>query len=246
MLRIINGHNYLSSNFELWYSLLDIIGSYLLTGKVPKIIEAVKFIPMGVQKSLRKTRILGIDIDPLKDNVVQILVEERQRIKQELKNTEGSDPEYQHLSSRAQAMKILVNALSYGIFIELNPKDKKSEFQVNGLDNFVTKENRFDGDVGVLERKRIHADGIVYIGKEANNIEDQPLDVTGAQVFINEGEIKQKILALTPREARKCEVDRSNLNKIKNRVKNGKLSSLETPAVKRLVDYIVTGYSQAL
>jgi hypothetical protein len=138
------GINYLSSNSEMWYSLPDVIGSYLLTGKVPKIIEAVKFIPKGVQKGLRKSRVLGIDIDPLKDNVVQVLVEERQRIKQELKNTEGNDPEYQHLSSRAQAIKILVNALSYGIFIELNPEDKKSEFQVYGLDNFVTKENKFE------------------------------------------------------------------------------------------------------
>jgi hypothetical protein len=46
-------------------------------------------------------------------------------------------------------------------------------------------ENKFEGDVGVLERKHIQADGMVYIGKEANNIEDQPLDVIGAQVFIN-------------------------------------------------------------
>jgi hypothetical protein len=38
----------------------------------------------------------------------------------------------------------LVNALSYGIFIELNPEDKKSEFQVYGLDNFITKEHKFE------------------------------------------------------------------------------------------------------
>jgi DNA polymerase elongation subunit (family B) len=138
------GINYLSSNSEMWYSFLDVIGSYLLTGKIPKIIEAVKFIPVGIQKGLRKTKILGIDIDPEKDNVVQVLVEERQKIKKILKNTDKNDPEYQHLSSRAQAIKILVNALSYGIFIELNPEDKKSEFQVYGLENFATTENRFE------------------------------------------------------------------------------------------------------
>ena len=37
------GINYLSSGSEMWYSLPDVIGSYLLTGKAPKIIEAVKF-----------------------------------------------------------------------------------------------------------------------------------------------------------------------------------------------------------
>ena len=138
------GINYLSSGSEMWYSLPDVIGSYLLTGKVPKIIEAVKFLPEGIQKRLRKSKILGIDIDPSKDNIIQVLVEERQRIKQELKNTDMNNPEFQHLSSRAQAIKILVNALSYGIFIELNPENRKSEFHVYGLENFVTKENRFE------------------------------------------------------------------------------------------------------
>jgi DNA polymerase elongation subunit (family B) len=138
------GINYLSSNSDMWYSLPDVIGSYLLTGKVPKIIEAVKFVPKGVQKGLRKTKILGIDIDPSKDNVIQVLVEERQKIKEELKKIGKNGPELQHISSRAQAIKILVNPLSYGIFIELNPEDKKSDFQVYGLDNFITKENRFE------------------------------------------------------------------------------------------------------
>ena len=64
-------------------------------------------------------------------------------------------------------------------------------------------ENKFDGEIGVLKRKHVQADGLVYIGKEANNIEDQPLDVTKSQVFINEEDIKQKILALTSEEARK-------------------------------------------
>lgn len=39
-------------------------------------------------------------------------------------------------------------------------------------------ENKFDGDIGVLERKHIQADGLIHIKKEANNIENQPLDVT--------------------------------------------------------------------
>lgn len=65
-------------------------------------------------------------------------------------------------------------------------------------------ENKFEGDIGVLERKHIQVNGLIYIGKEANNIEDQPLDVTKPQVFINMEEIMKIILALTPQEARKC------------------------------------------
>ena len=138
------GVNSLTSSSEMWFSLSDVLGSYLLTGKVPKIKEAIKFVPKGVQRGLRKTKILGIDIDPEKDNPIQIFVEERQKIKGQLKKVDKNDPDYQQLSSRAQNIKITVNALGYGIFIELNPEDKKSECQVYGLENFASKENRFE------------------------------------------------------------------------------------------------------
>nr|WP_232221985.1 DNA polymerase [Methanococcoides burtonii] len=138
------GINYLSSDSELWYALPDVINSVILTGKVPIIIEAIKFIPKGIQKGLKKSQILGIDVDPTKDNLVQVLVEERQNIKLHMKDISKDDPEYQQLSSRAQAIKILVNAMSYGIFIELNPENKKSDIQVFGLDDFNTSENRYE------------------------------------------------------------------------------------------------------
>ena len=125
------GVNYLTSDFELWYALPDVISSVLLTGKVPEIVEAVKFIPVGIQESLKETEILGIKIDSRKENLVQVLVEERQKIKGQEKN-------------RAQAIKILVNAMSYGIFIELNPEDKESDIEVYGLDNFQSSENRYE------------------------------------------------------------------------------------------------------
>lgn len=125
------GINYLSSDSELWYALPDVIASVILTGKVPKIVEAIKFIPVGIQKELRNSQIIGIDIDPAKDNLVQVLVEKRQKIKNQMKN-------------RAQAIKILVNSTSYGIFIELNPEDKKSLIQVHGLDCFETSESRYE------------------------------------------------------------------------------------------------------
>ncbi|WMW23199.1 hypothetical protein RE476_05045 [Methanolobus mangrovi] len=38
-------------------------------------------------------------------------------------------------------------------------------------------EPKFDGDVGILERRHVYADSVIYIGKESNNIEEQALDV---------------------------------------------------------------------
>ena len=138
------GINYLSSDFELWYSLPDVVGSVLLTGKVPEIVEAIRFIPKGIQANLNSSQILVIDIDPSKDNLVQVLVEERQKIKLRMRSFEKEDSEYQALKSRAQAIKILVNAMSYGIFIELNPEDKKSTIELHGLDSFQTSQNRYE------------------------------------------------------------------------------------------------------
>ncbi|WP_292463474.1 hypothetical protein [Methanolobus sp.] len=138
------GINYLKSDFDLWYALPDVIGSVLLTGKVAEIVEAVRFIPKGIQEGLKETRILGIDVNPTKENLVQVLVEERQKIKQELETLSESHLDYQPLKSRAQAIKILVNAMSYGIFIELNPEEKKSDIEVYGLDNFNSSENIYE------------------------------------------------------------------------------------------------------
>ncbi len=38
-------------------------------------------------------------------------------------------------------------------------------------------EHKFDGDIGLLERKHIVAVGVLHIGKEANSVDDQALDV---------------------------------------------------------------------
>ncbi|NOR47225.1 MAG: hypothetical protein GQ533_04160 [Methanosarcinaceae archaeon] len=83
-------------------------------------------------------------------------------------------------------------------------------------------ESKFEGDIGILERKHIQANEVVHIGKEANNIDEQTLKGQGAQVFKNEEELNAKILALIPKEAREFGVSRSVLNSIKNRIRSGR------------------------
>jgi len=138
------GINYLKSDTPMWSALPDVIASKLLTGKAPQILEAVRFVSKGIQKDLKSSEILGIPLDPRKNNLIQVLVEERQKIKERIKSLSTDSPEWMHLHSRQQAMKILVNAMSYGIFIELNPDEKKSEVEVYGLDQFSTKKNHHE------------------------------------------------------------------------------------------------------
>lgn len=138
------GINCLSSETPLWYALPDVIASKILTGKAPKILEAIRFVPKGIQDKLIPSQILGIALDPAKDNLIQVLVEERQKTKQQLKTIPETDPSHHQLTRRAEAIKILVNAMSYGIFIELNKESDKSTFDVYGLARFTPDESYFE------------------------------------------------------------------------------------------------------
>ena len=137
------GINYLSSTNNFWFALPDIISAKLLN-KVPKILKAIRFKPIGVQTDLKTINILGMNIDPLTDNPIKMLVEERQRIKEELKSLVPTDPRYKILQSRAQAIKIVVNSVCYGIFLELNPEEEETPIQVHGLDTFNTSKNYYE------------------------------------------------------------------------------------------------------
>ena len=99
-------------------------------------------------------------------------------------------------------------------------------------------ENKFDGDIGVLTRKQVHVDGVVYIGKEANNIDEQALDVARSQVFVNEEELKMKILALTPKEAREIGIKyRSALAYLKKKANGGDLN-FKSSNIRKIISYL--------
>lgn len=125
------GINKLIYKGSLWYALPDVISHKILTGKSPKIKRAIKFIPLGKQVSLEKTKILGTDFDPNEDNFIKRLVEERQKLK--LIN-----------KSKAQALKIMANATTYGIFIQLDPDDEKQELEVYSNKNFFSEEAKWE------------------------------------------------------------------------------------------------------
>jgi hypothetical protein len=115
----------LTSKTPLWYSIADVLASKLYTGKTPKIIQAYKFVPVGMQKGLNSINIQGIQIDPYKDDLFKKLVEYRKQLQNQ------KDP-------RQQIIKIIVNAISYGIFVEITTHDesKKISIDVYGLEHF--------------------------------------------------------------------------------------------------------------
>jgi len=69
-------------------------------------------------------------------------------------------------------------------------------------------ESKYDGNIGQLERRHIYVSEIVHIGKEANNIEDEPLDTGSVQVSGNEEKERLRIV-----EMRQCDAEREGIDR---------------------------------
>jgi len=123
------GVNYLSAHRPLWFTLADCVASKLLTGKAPKVVRAIRFSAKPPQPSLRAVEITGnreFQVDPYKDDFYKRVIELRRRVKGDLRDLKRRDPngqEVKNLAMNELALKILANATSYGIFIELNVED---------------------------------------------------------------------------------------------------------------------------
>jgi hypothetical protein len=114
------GVNYLQSSEALWFTIADCIASKILTGKTPRVLKAVSFQPGAQQEGLTPIRIAGdsdYEVDPATDDFYRRLIDLRSSIKTKMKSA-GPD-EREELDALQLALKILANATSYGIFVEL-------------------------------------------------------------------------------------------------------------------------------
>ena len=118
------GLNRISGEIPLWYTLADCINSKLQTGKPPNIVKALTFEPKGMQPRLRPINIGGnqeFRIDPRSGDFYKEMIELRSSIKARIKTCAVSEREA--LESQQQTLKILANATSYGIFVEINVEE---------------------------------------------------------------------------------------------------------------------------
>lgn len=116
------GLNHLTSDdTPLWFTLADCIASKLLTGKSPHILEAVSFVPGEIQSGLQSINVSGktdYSVNPVTDDLFKRVIELRQSVKEKM-NAASSD-ERIALDTEQNALKILANATSYGIYVEVN------------------------------------------------------------------------------------------------------------------------------
>ncbi len=116
----------------LWYALPDLAASVLLTGRVPRIVDAFAIEARGTLSSLHKITLRGtVPIDPRTQDFFRTVIEERKRL---ANNPALSDDERKRLD---KALKVLANATSYGIFAEMRREEALKDVSVTcyGIDS---------------------------------------------------------------------------------------------------------------
>ena len=122
------GLNYLTNDAGQWFTLADCIASKLLTGKAPEVLEAISFSPMEEQDGMTSFKVNGDEayaIDPANDDYYKRLIELRQSTKVQM--SEASGDEKARLDTQQNSLKIMANATSYGIFVEMNVEAAKDD-----------------------------------------------------------------------------------------------------------------------
>ena len=118
-------------NDAVWYSLPDLAVSVLLTGKVPKIVDAFRLEAHGVLDDLKPIKLRGsIEIDPRSQDFFKVVIEERKRL---TSRTDLTEVERKRLD---KALKVLANAASYGIYAEMirQESEHKTDVTCYGID----------------------------------------------------------------------------------------------------------------
>lgn len=118
------GWNHVTTEPDLTlpYMVADILAAKLYSGRAPRIVSATTFDPAGMQQ-LRSVKVLGVGVGP-GDGLIQTLAEQRQREKRS--GEPGS-------KARAEGLKTICNAGSYGIFVEVNRKNRTGKVRIHGL-----------------------------------------------------------------------------------------------------------------
>lgn len=111
------GVNPLSSGNAVWYAGPDVVAATILTDRPPKILRAFRIVPVGQQQGLTPVALRNtVKIDARTDDFFKVVIEARARAKSdELLAREERD-------ALSYFLKILANAGSYGLFVEINPQ----------------------------------------------------------------------------------------------------------------------------
>lgn len=119
----------------VWYTLADVLASILLGGEIPHIEEAFELVPVGRIETHEHSLFDGlVKINPAFDDIFVTLINERTRIRHEMKSLAPDSPAYLQRERAQQALKLLANSTSYGINIELRTESTEEPILLYGND----------------------------------------------------------------------------------------------------------------
>jgi len=122
------GLNHLTSTESIWFAGPDVVGARLQTGRSPRIIKAIRMVPHGKQSALKASNLAGmVPVDPRSDDFFCHVVEQKNVHK----------PSNKALS---YFLKILGNSGSYGLFVEVNPKELRKPVSVEVFSGEISRD----------------------------------------------------------------------------------------------------------
>jgi hypothetical protein len=115
-LNIADSH--FTSEEPVWFAGPDIVASIIRTGRVPRVLKAIRVVPHGRQRGMKSIKLRGVvEIDPYRDDFFKILIEQRK--------ANESDKTLKH------ALKVIANSTAYGAFVELNEERKSKPVKLD-------------------------------------------------------------------------------------------------------------------
>ena len=109
----------------LWYALPDIVASVLLTGKIPRIVDAFRIEAEGGTPNLHATKLRGsIDVNPSTQDFFRTVIEERKRVAARVDLSE------QERLTHDKFLKVLANVASYGIYAQMDSQETEEKARV--------------------------------------------------------------------------------------------------------------------
>jgi len=109
-----------SPDDALWFSLPDVVASVILTGRIPKIVDAFRIKPHGKVPNLRPIKLRwAIPVDPASEDFFKVVIEQRKLL------DSRSDLSRSEKDRLGKALKVLANSASYGIYAEMNRQESE-------------------------------------------------------------------------------------------------------------------------
>ncbi len=132
------GVNPYDADEPVWYTLADVAASVLLSGKAPRVLRALRFVPRGRQAGMKPAKLGGVvPVNPYHDDLFKTVIEERKRLKSR-PNLSNADRVRLDLF-----LKVFANAGSYGVFAEMTreelPEGEREAVSVYGLERYESE-----------------------------------------------------------------------------------------------------------